>query len=86
MYKTRALNKSPALQKPQAVPSNPLLTIPKQEFKKKNAKKIPQYFVISSDEAFREKVRVKVEKEQRQAELEERKKKTKGKLFESQKR
>ena len=73
MYKTQALNKSPTVHTPQVVPSNPLLTLSKQEFTKKIPRKKSQYFVISSDEAFREKV--KVEKEQRQAESEERKKK-----------
>ena len=93
MYTTWSLYKSQINNGPSKsyAPSNDLLVIPKQEFSKAKRKK-SQYFVISSDEAFREKLQQKVEKEKKAAlaaekkHIRELKKEQKMKALEGKKR
>lgn len=72
MYKGKQYKPTTVKTLPQ--PSNPPLTIPKQQFSNKpNSKKKAQYFVISSDEAFSQQVKIKLEKESKVAEAGDRK-------------
>jgi hypothetical protein len=76
MYNTWAMYKSQLSPKPtpislNSVPSNPMLVLPKQEYKKPTKKN--KYFVVTSDECFKSKLEEKVKKEKKNADLQERK-------------
>ena len=76
MYVTWKLYKSQLSPKPVSLsvnpgPSNPMLVLPKQEYKKPTKKN--KYFVVTSDECFKSKLEEKVKKEKKNADLEERK-------------